>query len=67
MELRRHSESLSPQPMLIERLMDAMQRDKKVRSGKLRFVAMESLGAAATVEDIPEAWIKALWAEVGAQ
>ncbi|MEM9227543.1 MAG: hypothetical protein AAGA45_06215 [Verrucomicrobiota bacterium] len=46
--------------------MDAMRRDKKVRSGQLRFVAMEELGRAVTVEDVSEAWIRELWLAYGA-
>ncbi|MBC2596456.1 3-dehydroquinate synthase [Ruficoccus amylovorans] len=51
-----------PAPALdIDKLMDAMRRDKKVRSGRLRFVAMEEIGRAVTVADVPEAWIRELW------
>ncbi len=51
-----------PAPALaIDKLLDAMRRDKKVRSGRLRFVAMEELGRAVTVADVPEAWIRELW------
>ncbi len=52
----------NPPPKLdIDALMDAMRRDKKVRAGKLRFVAMETLGTAVTVDDVDEALIEKLW------
>ncbi len=65
--LRRGTKTVQPKPLSINALMDAMLRDKKVRSGKLRFVAMEALGRAVTVEDIPEGWVRELWAGVGAR
>ncbi|QYY36424.1 3-dehydroquinate synthase [Ruficoccus sp. ZRK36] len=45
----------------LEKLLDAMRRDKKVRSGRLRFVAMEEIGRAVTVADVDESWIRELW------
>jgi 3-dehydroquinate synthetase len=33
--------------------MEAMKRDKKVRSGKLRFILMQGIGAAKSTEDVP--------------
>ena len=52
----------NPPPKLdTDALMDAMLRDKKVRAGKLRFVAMETLGTAVTVEDVDEEWVRELW------
>jgi 3-dehydroquinate synthase len=53
-------------PLQIKDLWEAMMRDKKVRAGKLRFVAMERLGRAMTVDDVPEEWIRELWIEAGA-
>lgn len=47
-------------------LMDAMQRDKKVRAGKLRFVVLQRLGLAATHDDVPRDAVEAVWREVGA-
>ncbi|MDP0497691.1 MAG: 3-dehydroquinate synthase [Verrucomicrobiota bacterium JB024] len=53
-----------PAPALdIDKLLDAMRRDKKVRSGRLRFVAMEEIGRAVTVADVPETWVRELWEE----
>lgn len=39
-------------PLQMDRLLDAMQRDKKVRGGKLRFVVMEELGRAVTMDNV---------------
>lgn len=48
-------------------LIEAMYRDKKVRAGKLRFVAMEQLGKAITVNDIEEPLVRKIWQEFGAE
>ncbi len=47
-------------------LMTAMQRDKKVRAGKLRFVVLEAIGRAATKDDVPADVVEAVWRELGA-
>lgn len=60
---------LSPElrsPLEVEKLFAAMYRDKKVRAGKLRFIAMEELGKAITVDSIDEALVTELWLEAGA-
>jgi len=50
-------------PLPLDRLLDAMRRDKKVRGGKLRFVLQEGIGAARTSDDVPEeAAVRALLA-----
>jgi len=54
------------EPLAGDALLSAMSRDKKVRAGKLRFVAMRALGEAVTVEDIEPALVKAIWQSVGA-
>lgn len=54
-------------PLPISDLMAAMQRDKKNRAGKLRFVSMQSLGHAVTTDGIEAAMVEALWKEVGAE
>lgn len=54
-------------PLDCSDLMNAMLRDKKVRSGKLRFIAMKSLGEAVTVDEVSEEWIQELWREFGAE
>jgi 3-dehydroquinate synthetase len=43
-----------------------MQRDKKNRSGSLRFVTLEAAGKAVTTEGVETAMIEALWQRVGA-
>ncbi|RME70544.1 MAG: 3-dehydroquinate synthase [Verrucomicrobia bacterium] len=53
-------------PLPLEALMAAMQRDKKVRDGRLRFVVMEKLGQAATREDVDAELVRAIWRRLGA-
>lgn len=50
----------------VESLMAAMMRDKKVRSGQLRLVAMRTIGDAVTVESTDATLIESLWREAGA-
>lgn len=64
--LHRSGEALSPPPLSVDGLMDAMLRDKKARDGKLRFVVMKQLGKALTVEGIESALLRTLWADAGA-
>ena len=47
-------------------LMTAMTRDKKARSGALRFVVMPEIGAAVTRAEVPPALVEQTWREVGA-
>lgn len=54
-------------PLARKSLMAAMMRDKKVKSGALRFVAMRRIGDSITQGDIALEWVEAIWAEVGAQ
>lgn len=54
-------------PLELPSLQVAMTRDKKVRSGGLRFVVLKSLGGAATQGDIPQALVEASFREVGAR
>lgn len=42
----------------VEKVMQAMQHDKKVRAGKARFVLLESLGKATVVDDVHPSLIK---------
>ncbi|MFT5837513.1 MAG: 3-dehydroquinate synthase, partial [Candidatus Azotimanducaceae bacterium] len=51
----------------ISDLMAAMQRDKKNRSGQLRFVTMTALGTAVTTDGIDSECVEALWREAGAK
>ncbi len=49
-----------------EKLLAAMKLDKKVRGGKLRFIALRAIGRAETVDDVPEKTIRELWRKAGA-
>jgi len=53
-------------PMSIEALFSAMRKDKKVRSGSLRFVVMEAIGAAATKDDVALDIVDSIWRDLGA-
>lgn len=54
------------EPLTVSALLDAMSRDKKVRSGRLRFVVLETPGRAATRDDVPPERASAVWRELGA-
>ncbi|MFQ3224761.1 MAG: 3-dehydroquinate synthase [Lentimonas sp.] len=54
-------------PLPITDLMAAMQKDKKNRGGKLRFVSMEALGKAVTTDGVEATMVEALWKTVGAE
>jgi 3-dehydroquinate synthase len=54
------------EPLALSALTAAMGRDKKVRSGGLRFVVLESLGLAATLGGVEPALAEAAFIEVGA-
>jgi 3-dehydroquinate synthase len=49
-----------------QRLLDAMQRDKKVRDGRLKFVVLERIGSAATRAGVASATVGEIWSELGA-
>ena len=49
-----------------EKLLAAMKLDKKVRGGKLRFIALRAIGEAETVDDVPEKIVRELWRKAGA-
>ena len=53
-------------PLPVASLMAAMQHDKKVRTGQLRFVVMKRLGEAATQDGIEAAFIEPIWRDLGA-
>lgn len=55
-----------PQPLPVSALLDAMARDKKVRSGKLRFVGLKAVGNACTLNDVEPALVRELWLQAGA-
>ena len=54
-------------PLPIAELMAAMQRDKKNRSGCLRFVSMQALGHAVTTDGVDVALVETLWQAIGAE
>jgi 3-dehydroquinate synthase len=54
------------QPLKVSDLMAAMQRDKKNRLGRLRFVTMSELGTAVTTDGVDVALIEQLWHDAGA-
>lgn len=49
----------------VTQLMAAMTRDKKVRSGMLRFVLLTRLGESVTRDGIPPRLVEAVWRQVG--
>jgi 3-dehydroquinate synthase len=53
-------------PLAFSDLLPAMTRDKKVRSGELRFVVLKEIGEAATKGDVTPALVEATFREVGA-
>ena len=53
-------------PLPLGAWMDAMQRDKKVHRGTLRFVAMKELGEAYTVSDVDPALVREILLKYGA-
>jgi len=53
------------EPLKSSDLMAAMQRDKKNRRGRLRFVTMTALGSAVTTDGIDVALIEQLWRKAG--
>lgn len=53
-------------PLRVSDLMAAMQRDKKNRGGRLRFVTMTALGTAVTTDGIEPSTIESLWRDAGA-
>lgn len=51
-------------PLPVDDLLAAARKDKKARAGKLRYVAMCSLGDAVTVEGVDESLARNLWDSV---
>jgi 3-dehydroquinate synthase len=47
-------------------LLTAAHKDKKARAGAVRYVVLEQLGRAATVDSIAESLVAELWRDVGA-
>ncbi len=54
------------EPLQLSALMESMQHDKKVRSGRLRFIVLKRLGEAATQSEIDSAVVESVWRELGA-
>jgi 3-dehydroquinate synthetase len=54
------------EPLTVAALMEAMQHDKKVRTGRLRFVIMQRLGEAVTRSDVDATLVETVWRELGA-
>jgi 3-dehydroquinate synthase len=54
------------EPLPLAALMTAMTRDKKARSGTLRFVVLNAPGDTATKADVPSTLVEQTWREVGA-
>ncbi len=50
----------------VDALMQAMQKDKKNRSGKLRFVTMHAIGEAVTTDGVSPDLIRELWTSTAA-
>ena len=55
------------EPLPISDLMQALQRDKKNRSGKLRFVSMRAVGKAITSENVDSQMAETIWTRAGAK
>jgi 3-dehydroquinate synthase len=55
------------EPLPVATLLEAMFHDKKVRTGKLRFVILNRLGEAATRQVEQLDLVEAAWREVGAR
>jgi 3-dehydroquinate synthase len=54
------------EPLPLAVLLAAMQHDKKVRAGRLRFVVLTRLGEAGTRSDVDPGVVAAVWRELGA-
>ena len=54
-------------PLPISDLMQALLRDKKNRSGKLRFVSMQAIRNAITSENVDSQMAETIWTRAGAK
>ncbi len=54
-------------PLPVDRLLNAMQLDKKAKSGIIRFVIMKRIGKAETIESADVAEIRQIWGKCGAE
>lgn len=55
------------QPLPIDNLLAAGERDKKVKAGRVRYVALSTIGRATTVPSVDPALIRDLWLFAGAR
>ena len=53
-------------PLSVGRLLEAMQRDKKVRYGTMRYIVLDKIGSAVSRNDAPSELVRELWMEAGA-
>jgi 3-dehydroquinate synthetase len=53
-------------PLRLDDLLNAMQRDKKVRAGLPRFVVLKSMGQAETVDGVDVDLVRKTWRQLGA-
>lgn len=58
---------VTPPPLPLAKLQQAMGLDKKTEGGTIRFVAMQRLGVAVKTPGVDAALIDALWREFGAE
>jgi 3-dehydroquinate synthase len=56
-----------PRALPLEALMEAALRDKKARLGRMRYVALERIGKAITVENVPSDLVAGLFLDAGAE
>ncbi|MFO7724673.1 MAG: 3-dehydroquinate synthase [Oceanipulchritudo sp.] len=53
-------------PLGVEALLTAARKDKKARSGRMRYILLEEAGKAVVAEGIHETRVAGLWEQVGA-
>jgi 3-dehydroquinate synthase len=58
--------TLLKEPLPVDLLVKAMQRDKKNRGGALRFITLEAVGRAVTTDGIEADVVRKLWMDFGA-
>ncbi|MEX0329878.1 MAG: 3-dehydroquinate synthase [Puniceicoccaceae bacterium] len=52
------------EPLAVEELLAAARKDKKARAGQLRYIALERIGNAVTVDTVTEDLVADLWSTV---
>jgi 3-dehydroquinate synthase len=53
-------------PLVVDQLIEAMQNDKKVREGALRFVVLKAMGTARTSDGVDIDLVAQTWRQLGA-